>query len=245
MPRARGGVGESVPRPDGPDKASGRFQFASDLVAPQMIYGKTLRSPHARALVRSVDTSRALAMPGVRAVLTAADLPNDRPFGLDESHRDQPVLVAVGQESLYAGEPVALVAADHPEQARAACAAIRVEYEEREPLTDPVQALLRGQTLRNLFIRRGDPDASAEVVVEGYYEVGQQDQAPLGPEAGLAVPDGEGGVDLWVATQWLHIDLDQVAECLGLGSDAIRIRLAGVGGAFGAREDISMQIHAC
>src|SRR5207248_1413420 len=105
--------------------------------------------PRRRGLVRSVDTSRALAMPGVRAVLTAADLPTDRPFGLDESHRDQPVLVAVGQESLYAGEPVALVGADHPEQARAACAAIRVDYEEREPLTDPVQALLRGQTLRN------------------------------------------------------------------------------------------------
>src|SRR2546423_1160122 len=101
-PRTRGGVGESVPRPDGPDKVAGRFPFASDLVAPQMLYGKTLRSPHAHALVRSIDTSRARAMPGVWAVLTAADLPTDRPFGLDESHRDQPVLVGPGQESLYA-----------------------------------------------------------------------------------------------------------------------------------------------
>jgi CO/xanthine dehydrogenase Mo-binding subunit len=81
------------------------------------------------------------------------------------------------------------------------------------------------------------------VAVEGYYEVGMQDQAFLGPEAGLAVPDGEGGVDIHVATQWLHVDRDQVAPCLGLRPEQVRIHLSGVGGAFGGREDLSMQIH--
>jgi xanthine dehydrogenase D subunit len=244
-PRTKGGIGESVPRPDGPDKVGGRFEFASDLVAPGMLYGKTLRSPHPHAVLRSLDVSRAASMPGVRAVITAGELPTTRRFGLEPTQQDQPVLVGAGEAVRYAGEPVALVAADHPEQARVACAAIVAEYDALEPLTDPVEALKRGETFRNLVIRRGDPDAHADVVVDGYYEVGQQDQAPLGPEAGLAIPDGEGGLDLWVATQWLHVDLDQVAACLGMEKDKVRIRLAGVGGAFGAREDLSMQVHGC
>jgi CO/xanthine dehydrogenase Mo-binding subunit len=94
-------------------------------------------------------------------------------------------------------------------------------------------------------IRRGDPDADAEVVVEGDYEVGMQDQAFLGPESGLAVPAEDGGVDLFVATQWLHVDRGQIAPALGLDEELVRITLAGVGGAFGAREDLSMQVHAC
>ena len=93
------------------------------------------------------------------------------------------------------------------------------------------------------MIRHGDPDAEGDVTVSGYYEVGIQDQAFLGPESGLAVPDGEGGVDVYVATQWLHVDRDQVAPCLGLPPEMVRIHLAGVGGAFGGREDLSMQIH--
>ena len=83
-----------------------------------------------------------------------------------------------------------------------------------------------------------------DVTVSGYYEVGQQDQAFLGPESGIAIPDGEGGVDIHVATQWLHVDRDQVAPCLGLESEQVRIHLAGVGGAFGGREDLSIQLHA-
>src|SRR5204862_5364996 len=93
-------------------------------------------------------------------------------------------------------------------------------------------------------IERGDPDAEADVSVSGTYEVGQQDQAFLGPESGLAVPDGEGGVDIHVATQWLHVDRDQIAPCLDLAPEQVRVHLAGVGGAFGGREDLSIQIHA-
>ena len=85
----------------------------------------------------------------------------------------------------------------------------------------------------------------AEVVVTGEYEVGMQDQAFLGPESGLAVPDGEGGVDLYIATQWLHVDRDQLALSLDLPPEKVRLTMSGVGGAFGGREDLSMQIHAC
>src|SRR5512145_482325 len=101
----------------------------------------------------------------------------------------------------------------------------------------------RPNVVRHLVIRHGDPDAEGEVAVSGVYELRQQDQAFLGPESGLAVPDGEGGVDIHVATQWLHVDRDQVAPCLGLELEQVRIHLAGVGGAFGGREDLSMQIH--
>src|SRR2546430_16156769 len=101
----------------------------------------------------------------------------------------------------------------------------------------------RPNVVRSLVIRHGDPDADSEVSVSGVYEVGIQDQAFLGPESGLAVPDGEGGVDICVATQWLHVDRDQVAPCLGLEPEQVRIHLAGVGGAFGGREDLSMQVH--
>ena len=94
-------------------------------------------------------------------------------------------------------------------------------------------------------IRHGDPDATGEVVVTGEYEVGMQDQAFLGPESGLAVPAEDGGVDLFIATQWLHVDRDQLAASLDLPPEKVRLVLGGVGGAFGGREDLSMQVHAC
>ncbi|HVB76814.1 MAG TPA: molybdopterin cofactor-binding domain-containing protein [Candidatus Nitrosotalea sp.] len=239
------GVGASVPRPDGPAKARGEFDFASDLWAPGMIYGRTLRSPYPHALIRSVDTSRARSLAGVRAVLTADDLPGQTVYGLAKV-RDQPVLVGTKDRVMYEGEAIALVAADTPEIARLALELIDVQYEPLPVLTDPVAALIGGDGYRELVIRRGDPDAVAAVQVEGYYEVGQQDQAPLGPEAGLAVPSHGGReVDLFIATQALHVDLDQVADCLAMERSRVRLHLAGVGGAFGAREDISMQIHAC
>jgi xanthine dehydrogenase D subunit len=153
----------------------------------------------------------------------------------------------------YHGEPVAVVAAEHPELARRAAARIAVDYEVLPAVTD-MEAALRpgapqvqdfGNVLRHVRIVHGDPDAPADVVVEGYYETGMQDQAPLGPEAGLAIPAEDGGIDLYVSTQWLHVDRQQVAPCLGLPEDKVRVYLAGVGGAFGAREDVSMQIHAC
>jgi xanthine dehydrogenase D subunit len=244
-----GGVGESPRRPDGTLKVKGEFAYSSDLWAEGMLWGCTVRSPHPRARIRSIETAEALAMPGVMAVLTSEDVPGRKTYGLEIP--DQPVLA--WEDVRYQGEPVALVAADHPETARRAADRVAVDYEELDPLVDPEAAMAdgapplhpKGNVLRHIRIRHGDQDATAEVVVAGDYEVGMQDQAFLGPESGLAVPDGEGGVDLYVSTQWLHVDRDQLAASLDLPPEQVRITLAGVGGAFGAREDLSMQIHAC
>jgi xanthine dehydrogenase D subunit len=247
--RTRDGVGESVLRPDGTLKVRGEFAFSSDLWMDGMLWGATLRSPHAHARITGIRTAAALAVPGVFAVLTHEDVPGANAYGLE--HRDQPVLAH--DRVRYQGEAVALVAADHPETARRAAALIEVDYEELPPVTDP-RAAVRGEgealhpggnTVRHVRIRRGEPSVAAAVVVTGDYEVGMQDQAFLGPESGLAVPGVDGGVDLYVATQWLHVDRSQVAYALGLDEELVRITLAGVGGAFGAREDLSMQVHAC
>jgi CO/xanthine dehydrogenase Mo-binding subunit len=247
---ARGVVGESVRRLDGLPKVTGAYAFGSDLRAENMLWGVTVRSPHASARMVSIDASKALRAPGVAAVLTAADVPGRKAFGLEFC--DQPVLA----ETLvrYAGEPVAVVAAETPEQARAAAAEVVVRYEPL-PVADDMEQALRsdaprvhdfGNVLRHVHILRGDPDAAqADVWVEGYYETGMQDQAALGPEAGLAVPADDGGVDLYVVSQWLHVDRQQIAPCLGLPEEKVRITLAGVGGAFGSREDIHVHIHAC
>ena len=253
-----GRVGDSTPRVDGVPKVTGEFVYSSDLQAAGMLWGHTLRSPHAHARIISIDISEAVGMPGVHAVLTHEDVPGEKRYGLE--FPDQPVLAY--ERVRYFGEPVALVAAEHPEQARRAAARIQVEYEELELVVDPERATEqdrlhpdrptmghgyrddpRPNIVRSLVIRHGDPEAEGDVTVSGVYEVGIQDQAFLGPESGLAVPDGDGGVDVYVATQWLHVDRDQVAPCLNLKPEQVRIHLAGVGGAFGGREDLSMQLH--
>jgi CO/xanthine dehydrogenase Mo-binding subunit len=253
-----GRVGESVRRRDGAPKVKGQFAYASDLWAAGMLWGHTVRSPHAHARIVSIDVAAAVAMPGVHAVLTHEDVPGAKRYGLE--FPDQPVLAI--DRVRYFGEPVVLVAAEHPEQARRAAEQVRIEYEPLELVLDPLRATEqeplhpdrptmghgyrddpRPNVVRHLLIRHGDPDAEGAVAVAGVYELGIQDQAFLGPESGLAVPDGEGGVDIYVATQWLHVDRDQVAPCLDLPPEQVRIHLAGVGGAFGGREDLSMQIH--
>ncbi len=231
-------------------KVTGAFVYGSDLRCDGMLWGATCRSPLPYARVTAIDTSAAAAIPGVVAVLTSCDVPGKNRFGLNVD--DQPVLAE--DVVRYAGEPVALIAADSPRTARRAARAVSVSYEPLEPLLDMQAALSSGapllhpfgNVLRHVHLRRGDPDgAEADVWVEGYYETAMQDQAPLGPEAGLAVPAGDGGVDLYVVSQWLHVDREQLAPCLGLPDEKVRLHLAGVGGAFGSREDIHMQAHAC
>jgi CO/xanthine dehydrogenase Mo-binding subunit len=255
----RGRVGDSAKRVDGIPKTTGEFAYSSDLYAAGMLWGHTLRSPHAHALIVELDVSGALTMPGVHAVLSHEDVPGQKRYGLE--FPDQPVLAF--DRVRYFGEPVAIVAAEHPEQARRAAEQIRVSYEPLEPVADVERATKhepihdqswthghgfradpRPNVVRHIVIRHGDSDAQGAVSVSGRYELGQQDQAFLGPESGLAVPDGEGGVDIYVATQWLHVDRDQVAPCLDLAPHQVRLHLAGVGGAFGGREDLSMQIHS-
>src|SRR5215470_8129761 len=154
-----GGVGASPVRPDGRSKVTGEFAYGSDLWMDDMIWGATLRSPHPHARIKSVAIGEALATAGVYAILTSDDVPGENAYGLE--HADQPVLAA--DVVRYAGEPVALVAADHPEVARLAASKIAVDYEVLEPVTDPVAALEpgapavhpQGNLVRHLKIRKG------------------------------------------------------------------------------------------
>ncbi|GAA3377202.1 molybdopterin-dependent oxidoreductase [Streptomyces sannanensis] len=260
----RGGIGASTLRPDGTLKVTGEFAYSSDMWHEDMLWGHTLRSTVAHAEIGNIDISEALATPGVHAVLTYDDLPAEtKNYGLEI--QDTPVL-AHGRVRHH-GEPVALIAADHPETARRAAAKIKIDYRELPVVTDEASALAPdapllhpGRTdhhaghvphpnvLHRQPIIRGNVEEArkrADVIVEGEYVFGMQDQAFLGPESGLAVPGEDGGVDLYVATQWLHSDLRQIAPVLGLPEEKVRMTLSGVGGAFGGREDISMQIHAC
>ena len=240
-------IGESALRPDGIPKVKGEFVFSNDLRHPDMLWGGTLRSPHPAARIVSINVTSALKMTGVHAVITSEDLDGMPLYGLE--HPDQPVL-ADGFVR-YQGEPVAIVAADHPENVRLALEAIDVEYELIEPLSDPNLAKEAeaihpdGNLFREIDLTHGNSQEEGEIIVEGTYEVGMQDQAPLGTESGMAIPSEDGGIDLFVSTQWLHADRDQVAACLNLPIEKVRLTLAGVGGAFGAREDISLHIHLC
>ena len=241
-------LGASALRPDGAAKVSGKFEFSSDLHAEHMLWGATLRSPHPFARIISIDFSAAYKIAGVEAIITAQDVPGKKTYGLIAS--DQPVFAS--EIVRYVGEPIAAVAADHPETCRRALAAIKVVYEVLEPITDAEVALLPktiqihpdGNLFRHQRIVTGDQNLQGDVIVEGTYEMGMQDQAFLGLEAALAIPDSGGaGVEMYVATQWLHEDQKQIAACLNLPLDKIRLTLGGVGGAFGAREDISLQVH--
>ncbi|MDH6114137.1 xanthine dehydrogenase D subunit [Kitasatospora sp. MAP12-15] len=260
---SKDGIGGSPLRPDGTLKVKGEFAYSSDLWHEDMLWGMALRSPHPRANILSVDISEALKLPGVYAVLTHEDIPGSKFYGLEI--QDQPALAI--DKVRYHGEAIAIVAADHPETARRAVKKIKVEYEVLTPITTEEQCLNpevygyvhephefkshgHGNICHSQKLVHGggvtdEIRALADVVVSGHYEVGMQDQAFLGPESGLAVPAEDGGMDLYVATQWLHVDRQQVAPVLGIPEEKLRLTLAGVGGAFGGREDLSMQIHAC
>ncbi|MFI9273600.1 xanthine dehydrogenase family protein molybdopterin-binding subunit [Kitasatospora sp. NPDC052896] len=241
------GLGGSPLRTDALPKALGIYPYAADLWAEGLLWGAVLRSPHPHARIVGIDTSAALALPGVHAVVTAADLPPARdgvPGGPPAG--DRPVLAA--DVVRHHGEPVAAVAADHPDTARLAAASIVVEYEVLDALTDPEQAFTApplhpdGNLFRHLPLRTGDPEAVGEVVVEGLYQVGRQDPAPIGAEAGLAVPRPDGGVELHLSSTDPHGDRDRTAACLGLEPDRVRLVVTGVPGATTDREDLSFQV---
>src|SRR4051794_11608629 len=203
--RERDVLGASPVRPDGVAKVQGSFAFSSDLRGDGVLWGATLRSPHPYARIRSIDVSSAWKIAGVEAVITAEDVPGQMTYGLID--QDQPVFAS--DHVRYVGEPIAAVAADHPETCRRALAAIVVDYEVLTPLLDP-EAVIdgtaepihpRGNVLRQQRIVCGDASVTGDVVVEGTYEIGMQDQAFLGLEAALAVPDDGGhGVELHIAT---------------------------------------------
>ncbi|MFT3852644.1 MAG: molybdopterin-dependent oxidoreductase [Ilumatobacteraceae bacterium] len=242
-------IGRSVRRPDVRSKIDGTFEFANDVTADGVLYGATVRSPHAHARIVCNDPSAALADGDVVRVLTIDDVPGERRIG--HIVADQPVL-ADGVVR-YHGEPVAFVVATSQDAAWAAAERVgaAIAYEPL-PVVDDACAALEpdaplvhptGNVVRRLHLRRGGPATGAPVEVEGVFHTGRQDQAFLGVESALALPDADGGVTLRLATQDLHTDQHQIASALGVPLDKVRLEMAGVGGAFGGREDITLQVH--
>ena len=251
-------VGQSVQRVDAVAKVTGEARYPGDINMPNQAYMKILfaRRPHAR-IVR-LDTAAAEALPGVLAVFTAKDVPVNE-YGLIMP--DQPVLCGPGSSKPYAdrvrfiGDQVAVVVAETEEIAAQARALIEVEYEDL-PVVEDVEAavqedapLLHPDRGSNVFqhyrIRKGDVEAAfaqADVVVEGEYRTPAQEHAFLQPEAGLGYIDEEGRVTVVVGGQWTHEDREQIAHALDLPEEQVRVIYPAIGGAFGGREDMSVQI---
>jgi len=243
-------IGQSWPRVDAVDKVTGAALFPGDLTMPGMLHMKVLfaRRPHAR--IKRLDVHRALAAPGVVAVLTSKDVPVNE-FGLVMF--DAPVLAV--DVVRWVGEKVALVVAETERQAADALDLIDVDYEDLPVVSDPREAMKPGapqlhpdkenNVLVHYRIRKGDVDEAfrrADVIVEGAYHTPFQEHAYLQPEAGLAYIDEEGRVTVQVAGQWTHEDQQQIAHALNLPLEQVRVIYPAIGGAFGGREDMSVQI---
>ena len=251
-------VGQSVHRIDALGKVTGKALYPGDINLPGQAYMKILFAGRPHALIRRLDTTRAEAVPGVLAVFTARDVPVNE-YGLIMP--DQPVLCGPGSSKPFAdrvrfvGDQVALVVAESEAIAAEALRLIEVDYEDLPALTDPVAAMAEGAEPihpdkdSNVFcryrIRKGDVEkafAEAAVVIEGEYRTPAQEHAYLQPEAGIAYVDDRGQVTVQAAGQWTHEDQEQIAHALGLPLDQVRVIYPAIGGAFGGREDMSVQI---
>jgi xanthine dehydrogenase molybdenum-binding subunit len=246
-----GGVGARLARYDAVRAALGEQPYVDDLDRPGLLHGALVLSKHPRARVRRIDISRALAHPGVAAVVTAADVPGERWYGLIE--QDWPGLVAEGEEVRCVGDVLAAVAAVDRHTARAAAALVDVDYEALPAVLDPDAALAPGaprvnprheNLLSRSRIRRGDVDAALSAsahVVSGTWQTQRIEHLYLEPESALAEPASGGGLRLYTQGQGIFDDRRQVAAFLGLAEEDVFVELVPNGGAFGGKEDMSVQ----
>ncbi|MBI1853818.1 MAG: selenium-dependent xanthine dehydrogenase [Planctomycetes bacterium] len=250
-PCTDGRIGSPYQRVEAAEYALGDRPYVADLTRPGMLHGALVLSPHPRARVTSIDTSAARAMPGVRAVATAADVPGERWYGL--LYNDWPGLVAVGEEVRCVGDVVAAVAADEERIAREAVRRIRVEYEVLEPVLDADASIQPGapqvnpqhpNVLGHSVIRRGDADsalAASTHVVTDTWQTQRIEHLYLEPECALAEPMPDGRLALFTQGQGIFDDRRQVARFLGVPEESIHVTLMPSGGAFGGKEDMSVQ----
>ncbi|MBK8988160.1 MAG: xanthine dehydrogenase family protein [Chloroflexi bacterium] len=247
----------SLPRVDAATKVTGQAAYPGDLAPDSLLFGKVLFSgqPHARMV--AMDTSAAEAVPGVVAVFTAADVPLNE-YGLIMP--DQPVLVGLGGNkqgdnvSLWEGDQVAVIVAETEEAAALARSLIHIEWQPLPIITDMFAAMRDevvlhpwhgSNILKKYQIRKGEMAAgwaAADVVVESEYKLPYQEHAYLQPEAGVGYVDEDGRITVAIGGQWTHEDQEQVAHALRLPLERVRVVYPAIGGAFGGREDMSLQI---
>jgi CO/xanthine dehydrogenase Mo-binding subunit len=262
-------VGRSVPRVDARSKVTGAAQFPGDFAMPDMLYAKILFAGRAHARILGIDTTRARAVDGVVAILTARDVPVNE-YGLQTP--DQPVLCGPGSSKpgadviRWEGDQVAVVVAETEAAATQARDLIEVEYEDLPVVTDPFLALqsdapqlhphreasdihpelqAEGNLISHHQIRKGDVAAAfaeADVIIESEYQTPPQEHVYLQPEAGLAYIDEADRLTVIVGGQWTWEDQRQIAHALDLSPNEVRVIYPAIGGAFGGREDMSVQI---
>ena len=243
-------INKVVTRLDGADKATGALKYPSDLYPEDLIWVRALRAAHPYARILSIDTALAQDCPGVVKVLTHRDIPGENGFGI--AIQDQPVLCH--DVVRYLGDAVALVGAETKEAAARALELIAVEYEVFEPLTDPAEAMREGAVALHPegnihhqgHFKVGDPEqalAGAEVTVEGVYHTPRMDHLPLETEAGISYYDDDGLLTVCAGGQYPFRDRTQVARALGLRNDQVRAICPPVGGAFGGKDEVTVQIH--
>lgn len=247
-------IGHGVQRVDARGKVTGQTKFAGDMQLPGMHYGKIVFSPHPRARVLEIDCRAAAAMPGVRKVITARDLPGSNRYGYDVAHR--PVLVPAGEETRYIGDAVAMIVAASAEIASRAAAAVVVQYELLEPLSSPRQAMAPGayqvhaaapgnRCCQREFVH-GDVKLgfeAAEVVVEQTYFTPRQEQAFLETEAGMAYQDDAGVLHVISCLQDPYGVAEDIHIALAIPKSRIHVKGTPVGGGFGGKLNTTIQVH--
>ena len=246
-------IGQVVARPDAAGKVDGSAKFADDYSFPGMLYGATLRAGTPHANLRKLDISIASKAEGVVKVLTAEDIPGEINHGLVV--KDWPALVGIGEKVRYVGDAVALLVADTLENAQAALDLIEAEYEDLPVVSDPVQAReatapvihKSGNLLKHIKVRKGDLDVGfeeADIVLEDTYHTAITEHAFLEPECAIARLTDEGRIEVYVGSQIPYADRSQIARCLNIPDDEVRVIGTLIGGGFGGKEDIAGQIHA-
>jgi CO/xanthine dehydrogenase Mo-binding subunit/aerobic-type carbon monoxide dehydrogenase small subunit (CoxS/CutS family) len=246
-------VGHTHVRPDAIEKVNGRALFTDDLSFPGMLFAKVRRAMVPHAILKRLEISRAVALPGVAAVLTADDIPGEHNHGLVVY--DWPVMVGLGERVRYVGDALALVAAENQEIAEQASSLIEAELELQPVVSDPVQARQadvpqlhpQGNLLKHIKVRKGDIEKGmneSDVVIEHTFHTPIMEHAFLEPECSIAVPTPDERMEIYVGSQIPYQDRTQVARVLGWQEERIRIVGQLMGGGFGGKEDVAGQIHA-
>lgn len=259
-----GQVGERTMRVDAPPKTLGTAKYVDDFEFEGMVYGKAIRPPYARCKVISIDKSKALEMDGVIDVLTADDIPGNRYIG--HLQKDYPVMIAVGEETRFIGDAVALVVTEEKDQLEEAAKAVEIVYEELKPINNPFEALEEdapqihsqgfmqfgkfyvpeNNIMSHQVMKRGDVEAAfkrSKYISEHKFQVPFTEHAFMEPEAAIGIPE-DGGVRVITGGQGIYDEYREITEMLGVEEGKVRIQSAYVGGGFGGKEDMSCQHHA-
>lgn len=245
-------VGRSHLRPEAVEKVTGAAVYTDDLKFDGMLYAKVKRAMIPHGFLKKLDISKAKALPGVAAVLTAEDIPAEKNHGLVIF--DWPVMVGVGERVRYVGDALAIVAAETSEIAETAISLIEAEFDPQPVITNPVMARRddvpqlheKGNLLKHIKVRKGDMDegfAEADVIVEHTFHTSTTDHAFLEPECSIGVPLADGRMEIYVGSQIPYQDRTQVARVMGWPEERVRIVGQLMGGGFGGKEDVMGQIH--